>query len=78
MNEGTSVAKFIIAVGVVIIVFGVIVLFVSQITKGRGAPLPGDIVIHRRNVTVYFPIISSIVISIILTVVLWIISALRR
>jgi ribose/xylose/arabinose/galactoside ABC-type transport system permease subunit len=78
MSEGTSFAKFIITIGIVIVIFGVIVLLVSQATKGRGAPLPGDIVIHRRNVTVYFPIISSIVISVVLTVVLWIISALRR
>lgn len=78
MGGATSFAKVIIVVGVVIIMFGVIVLAVSQVTRGRGAPLPGDIVIHKRNITVYFPIVSSIVISIVLTVVLWIISALRR
>lgn len=78
MNEGTSAAKAIILFGIMIVIFGLVVLVVSYFVKGRGAPLPGDIAIHRRNVTVYFPIISSIVISIILSVVLWIISALRR
>lgn len=73
-----SIGKWIMLIGVVIIVFGAVVLLASQVTRGRGAPLPGDIVIHKRNVTFYFPIISSIVISIILSLVLWILSAFRR
>lgn len=71
-----GIGKTIIFVGIAIIVFGAIVLFISRMTGGRS--LPGDIVIHRRNITIYFPIITSIIISIILTVLLWIIAAFTR
>ncbi|HEY3297624.1 MAG TPA: DUF2905 family protein [Armatimonadota bacterium] len=74
----TSPGKFIIFIGVVIIVFGLVVLLVSHFSGGKGAPLPGDLVIRRHNTTIYVPIVSSIVISVILTVVLWILSALKR
>jgi hypothetical protein len=40
--------------------------------------LPGDIVYHGRNTTIYFPIVTSIVLSVGLTLILWVINALRR
>jgi uncharacterized protein HemY len=33
--------------------------------------LPGDIVIKRENFTFYFPLATSIIISVILTLILW-------
>ena len=78
MDSVTSLAKIIVFIGVVMAVFGLVMLLLAKLTGGRGAPLPGDIVIHRRNITIYFPIITSIVISIILTLLLWIIASLRR
>ena len=78
MDNVTSLARVIIFIGAVIIVFGLVVLLLARLTGGRGAPLPGDIAVHRRNITIYFPIVSSIVISIILTLLLWIMTALRR
>jgi hypothetical protein len=73
-----GIGKLIIVIGIVMIVFGGIVLLVSHLTHGRGAPLPGDIVIRRQNVTIYFPIITSIVLSVLLTLLLWLFSAFRR
>lgn len=78
MDNVTSLAKIIIFIGVMVAIFGLAMLLFSRLTGGRGAPLPGDIVVHRRNITIYFPIITSIVISVILTLLLWMISALRR
>ena len=40
--------------------------------------LPGDIVYHGRNTTIYFPIVTSIVLSVGLTLILWLVSVLRR
>jgi hypothetical protein len=74
----SSLAKVIIFIGAVIMIFGVIVLVLSRLTGGRGAPLPGDIVIRRDHVTIYFPIVTSILISIIITLLFWLISAIRR
>ncbi len=73
-----SLGKIIIFVGVVIVIFGAIVLLLSRLTGWKGAPLPGDIVIRREHVTIYFPIVTSIVISVVLTLLLWMILAFRR
>jgi hypothetical protein len=33
--------------------------------------LPGDIIVRRQNFTFYFPVVTSIVLSVILTLVMW-------
>lgn len=78
MFEMISVGRVIIAVGIALVIFGLIVLLLGRFTGGRGAPLPGDIVIRRDGITIYFPIITMLVISIILTIVFWVVSLLRR
>jgi hypothetical protein len=55
-----------------LIIAGVGLLIMAGVPVGR---LPGDITYRRGNVTVYFPIVTSIIISIVLTVVL---ALLRR
>lgn len=50
--------------GIVLIVAGIIFTLGSRLGIGR---LPGDIFIKKGNMTFYFPIVTSIVISIILT-----------
>lgn len=78
MDGMASLGKTMIFVGVVIIVFGAIILVLARLSGGRGGVLPGDIVVRRDHVTFYFPIVTSIVISVVLTLVLWLISASRR
>lgn len=78
MDGMASLGKIIIFIGAAIIIFGVIVLLISRFTGGRGAPLPGDIVIRKDHVTIYFPIVTSIAISVILTILLWVIAAFRK
>jgi hypothetical protein len=57
--------KMLILVGVFIILIGVLLLIGEKIPWiGR---LPGDIIIRKKNFTFYFPIVTSIVISILLT-----------
>jgi hypothetical protein len=57
--------KMLILLGVFIILVGLFLLFGEKIRwVGR---LPGDIIIRRKNFTFYFPIVTSILISIILT-----------
>jgi hypothetical protein len=57
-----------VILGAVIVVVGLALMFSDRIPwLGR---LPGDIVIRRRNFTVYFPIVTAILLSLILTVVL--------
>jgi hypothetical protein len=60
--------KLLIILGVFLAVFGVLIVLAPKIPYiGR---LPGDIYIKRDNFTLYFPIVSSILISIILTLIL--------
>ncbi|MEW6244148.1 MAG: DUF2905 domain-containing protein [Bacillota bacterium] len=51
--------------GAIILVFGVILMFAGKI-PGIGR-LPGDILIRRGNFTFYFPLATSILVSLILT-----------
>lgn len=62
MNQlGRSLVIF----GVLLAVVGVVVLIAGKLGLGR---LPGDIVIERKSFGLYFPVVTSIVISIVLTV----------
>jgi len=68
MNTFSSVGKLIILAGAILIVIGVVMVFFDKIPLlGK---LPGDISIKRRNFTLYFPIVTSILLSIVLTVLL--------
>jgi hypothetical protein len=60
--------RFLVVLGVVVVLAGVLLLLAPRIPwLGR---LPGDIVINRGPVSVYFPLATSIVISIVLTLLL--------
>lgn len=63
------IGKLLIVLGVVVIAVGLLFMLSDKIPwLGR---LPGDIVVRRKNFTFYFPLATSIVISIILTLLLW-------
>jgi hypothetical protein len=65
MFELGALGKLLILFGVLIIVIGLLLLVGEKIPwVGR---LPGDIIIKRERFTFYFPIVTSILISIILT-----------
>ena len=65
-------AKFLIIAGVVLIILGVVMHFGPRLPfPGR---LPGDIVIDRGNFKMFIPITTSILLSVILTVILYLIN----
>jgi hypothetical protein len=60
--------RLLIGVGLFIVLIGIFFLAGPSIPfLGR---LPGDIIIHREHVTLYFPIVTSILVSIILSILL--------
>ncbi|HKC33308.1 MAG TPA: DUF2905 domain-containing protein [Xanthobacteraceae bacterium] len=61
-------ARFLILLGLVILAVGLLWPFLSRLGLGR---LPGDIVIQRDNFTFYFPLMTCILISVLLSVVFW-------
>jgi hypothetical protein len=68
--EGTpmSVGKLLILVGIVFLVVGVLWRLGEKMGLGR---LPGDIVIRGERSIFYFPLATSIVLSVLLSLVLW-------
>ena len=61
-------AKVLILAGVVLVAVGLIVLAAQRFGLGR---LPGDIVIERDGFTLYLPLATSLIVSLVLTLVLW-------
>jgi hypothetical protein len=61
-------ARVLIIAGIVLLVAGLLWPYLGRLGLGR---LPGDIVFSRGQTTVYFPIVTSIVLSIILSALLW-------
>ncbi len=69
MGELSAFGKVLILFGIIMIVVGGLFLFGSKIPFiGR---LPGDIAIQKKNFSFYFPITTSIIISIILSLIMW-------
>lgn len=62
------IGRILIFFGVVLVAVGALLLFGGKLA-GLGR-LPGDILIRRGNFTFYFPIVTSILLSLILTLVL--------
>jgi hypothetical protein len=69
--EMTPVARFLIVLGLTILVIGLLWPYLSRIGLGR---LPGDIVIERDNVTFYFPLVTCLLLSLLLSLVYWVAS----
>ncbi len=67
--------KWLIVVGALILVLGVLMMLLSKVGFFR---LPGDFSFGGRNWRVYFPLASSILLSLLLTLILWLIQHFRR
>ncbi len=73
----TDFGKVLVGLGVLLVLAGVVVMLVgkSHLPLGR---LPGDIVYRGKNSVFYFPLVTSILLSIVLSLVLYVISRFRR
>ena len=66
-----NLGKILILMGLVFIAAGILYLLADRLPLRVGR-LPGDIVFRRGNFTFYFPWVTSILISVILTLLFWI------
>jgi len=64
--------KWIIGIGVIIILVGIIIYFFHDKLNWIGR-LPGDIRIERENFKFYFPIVTMILFSLLGTLIIWLI-----
>jgi len=65
-----SIGRTLIALGIVILALGVVLTLGEKLPIRLGR-LPGDIVIRGRNSAFYFPLVTCLVVSVILSFVLW-------
>lgn len=64
-----EIGKTLVIFGIILIIVGLFLTFVNRVPfLGR---LPGDIYVQRKHFTFYFPIATSILISIILSLIFW-------
>ena len=68
-----SVAKYLVSCGIFLLLIGSVLFFLGKLGIGLGK-LPGDIIIQKENSTFYFPLATSIIVSLLLTVIINLIS----
>jgi len=60
--------RFLVILGLFLLVLGLLWPWLQKSGLGR---LPGDILVRRENFTFYFPITTSLLVSLLLTLLLW-------
>ena len=64
-------SRFLITLGIVLLAAGLLWPWLTKMGLGR---LPGDIVIERENFRLYFPVTTSVLISLVLSVILYLLN----
>lgn len=77
LSPMAEMGKLLVFFGLVLIVLGVLFLLLGRTHLPIGR-LPGDIIYHGKNTTFYFPLATSILVSVVLSIVLYVIGRLRR
>ncbi|MGB8887174.1 MAG: DUF2905 domain-containing protein [Candidatus Korobacteraceae bacterium] len=68
--------RMLVFVGGLILVLGIVLILAGKVNLPIGR-LPGDIVYRGKNTTFYFPLMTSILLSIILSLVLYFVNRMR-
>jgi hypothetical protein len=69
MPDFPGLGKMLVLLGFLLIAIGIFFIFLNKIPfLGR---LPGDIYISRKNLTFYFPLATSILFSLVISLILW-------
>ena len=66
-----------IFIGGLLLVVGIVLILAGKVNLPIGR-LPGDIVYRGKNTTFYFPLATSILLSVILSLVLYVVNRMRR
>ena len=65
----SDLGKFLVIAGLVLVALGL--MFWTGFGKGWVGRLPGDIHYTRGNFTFYFPVVTGLLVSLVLTLILW-------
>ena len=77
MEPAREFAKWLIFGGIILLAFGGLLLLGSRLPLRLGR-LPGDIAIRGRHGSFYFPIVTCIVLSVVFTLLMWLVSFFRK
>lgn len=69
--------RVIVVIGLVLVAVGGLVMLLGRTGLPLGR-LPGDIIYKGKNTTFYFPLATSILVSVVLSLVLYLIARLKR
>lgn len=61
-------SRFLVILGAILLVLGLLWPWLQKLGLGR---LPGDILVRRENFTFYFPVTTSLLLSLLLTLIFW-------
>ena len=71
MSPAMSISRVLIVFGLALVALGLLWPIIGKLGLGR---LPGDIVIERENFRLYLPLVTSLLVSVVLSLVLWLIN----
>jgi hypothetical protein len=77
-NVSLQVGRFLVVVGVVLVAAGLLLMAGAKFNFWGLGRLPGDVAYKGKDTTIYFPIVTCLVVSVGLTLLFWLISFLRR
>jgi hypothetical protein len=72
-----EVGRLLVVLGIALLVIGAIVMLLGRTGLPLGK-LPGDIVYRGKNTTFYFPLATSLVLSVLLSVIFFLVGRIRR
>lgn len=73
----SGIGKTLVLLGIILIVVGGVAIFSERTNMPLGR-LPGDLNWRGRNWSVSFPIVTCLIVSVVLSVLMWVVSYLRR
>lgn len=77
MDSFRDLGRLLLILGTVIAIIGALLYFGARLPLRLGR-LPGDIIHRGEHTTFYFPVVSCLVISVVLSFLLWLFTHLRR
>jgi hypothetical protein len=70
--------KMLMGLGAGLFFFGLLIVLANKIGWLRLGRLPGDISVHRDGFSFYFPLVTCLLLSLVGTLVFWLIGAFKR
>ncbi len=77
MEPLRELGKLLLFLGVFLVAVGAVLVLGGKLPFRLGR-LPGDIVYRGRSTALYFPIVTCLVLSVAMTLILWLVSVFRR